>query len=85
MSKEVKRMPIDFGLEEDEELGKEGSGSNLSAVLKEPVEEKPKPIEINIKGEIKALLISADKAIQRRNHKGAQAAVRKAMKLLEEL
>jgi len=80
-------MPTDFGLEEDDEL-KEGFGSNLSTVLKEPVKEKPKPeplSERNIKGEIKSLLMSADKGIQRRNHKGAQTAVRKAMKLLEEL
>jgi len=85
-------MPVDFGLEDEDEI-KEGSGSNLGAVLREPIEEKPKekvekkPKEVkkDVRGEIKSLLVSADKAIQRRNHKSAQISVRKVIKLLEEL
>ena len=80
-------MATEFGLEEDKELDKEeGSGSNLSAVLKSPAPERSSPaFKRDIKGEIKNLLISADKNIQRRKHKQSQADVRKAMKLLEEL
>ena len=79
--------PTDFGIEEDEELEEKCPlGSGFTTVLKEPIKKEEEPIvERNVKSEIRALLTSADKSIQKGNRKGCHINIINALKLLEEL